>query len=235
MQSLTIVYKGSITIESPPQRRALNASRFERGYLNIDRHWGPGMEGGPSRVHGGTHGPDDQGSERSVDDAAVAFLERNKDVLVVAIEEDLRSRLPRSCAVTVEVSFWKGSVAFAVTIILLVGGKYYTTQEILNYIRVAVGPSISRILRRALDVVAESGTGVAVLASIDASSLAQIEQARASAKRQLDKFDRRTTVLSRHVFYRGLTILFAGLLAIIVALILGAPIVARWSDALWAL
>lgn len=235
MESLTLVYKGSIAIESPPQRAVLNASRFERGYLTIDRHWGPKMGHDAWGIRGNTRGSDEQGSETSVDAAAIGFLERNKDVLVVAIEGDLRSRLPRSCAVTVEIGFWKGSIAFAATIVLLIGGKYYATQETLNYIRVAVGPSISRILRRAVDVVAEAGTNVAVLASLDASSVAQIEQLQKTAKRKLDQFDRRTTVLSKHVYYRGLAILFAGLLAVIVALMFGAPIMARWWDALWAL
>jgi hypothetical protein len=235
MESLTLIYKGLIDVQHPPQAASLNASRFERGYIEVyqRRGRGPGWDDTePFGIYGGTYGSDEQSSEASVDAALTAFLERNRDALAVAVESDLRARLPQDCRVTVELSFWRGSVALAATIVLLLTGKHYATREALNYARVVVGPSLSRVLRYAIGKVAATGTTIAVNLSLDPASVAQIEQMHAALGRRIDRFDRRTEALTKHVFYKGIAILLAGLFAMGIALVIGAPFLARWFDIL---
>jgi hypothetical protein len=44
MEELTLVYKGSITLQHPPQGQHLNASRFELGYIRVHSRHGPGWD-----------------------------------------------------------------------------------------------------------------------------------------------------------------------------------------------
>ncbi len=235
MEELTLLYKGSITLQHPPQCKHLNASRFERGYLRVHSRRGPGWdETEPFGIYGGTHGSDDQGSETPVDAALIGFLERHKDVLAVAIESDLRARLPRDCRVSVELSFWQGSVAFAATIVLFLVGKHYATREVLKYIRVVSGPSVARVLRHAVATVAEMSTSINLVINLDPSSVSRIEQIEAQAHKRIDRFERRTDLLTKHVYYKGIAMLLAGLFVMAVALAVGAPMLARWYDAVRA-
>lgn len=133
---------------------------------------------------------------------------------------------------TAELSFWKGSVSFAATIILLLVGKHYASRETLNYLQVVIGPSISRVLRYAVSSVAEKGTSIAVTLSLDPSSVAQIEQMQSKLRKGIDRFERRTDILTKYVFYKCIVILLAGIFAMVAALLIGAPYWARRFDVL---
>ncbi len=143
----------------------------------------------------------DKTSEEDVDSALTEFLERNRDAIASAIEHQLQANLPSGYRVTVELSFWKGSVAFAATIALLLVGKHYAQREALNYLRIMFGTTISRTLRYVIREAAEAGSTAVVTLSLDPSSIASIERFERRALKRLRDFDRRTDALTKHVFY----------------------------------
>ncbi len=242
MTSFTLVYKGSISVEHNPNTQGSLASRFERGYVRVERHRGMIPELGLGRgelsihdLHVSTEGSDDQYSEAPVDAALTGFLDRHKDILSEAIETEIRRGLPRSCHASVQLSFWRGSVAFAATITLLLVGKYVATREAMNFLTVALGPPISRSIRSVVTRAAGGATEVAVTLGLEPSSVAEIERYKKRALRPLDRFDRQTKTLAGHVYYRGLFFFVVGMFAMLLAIIIGVSIYASWGDVLKAI
>ena len=245
MQHLTLVYRGTISVETNSNTQFSVASRFERGNIRPSRRRSfPefGGNSGPLTIHDleiDVDGGDVEGSETPVDAALTGFLDRHRQILDEVIETELRRTLPSNCHVAVELSFWRGSVAFAATVTLLLVGQHFASKEALNFLQVVLGPPISRCLRHVITEVGKTGprasAPVAIILSLDPSSLAELERLKKRVYSRLDRFDRRTEGVARHVDREGKLIFAVSVLAIILALILGANYGASWYDALRAL
>lgn len=241
MQHLTLIFRGNITVDTNSNTERSISSRFERAEVRPARYGGLGdgvVSNGRLSVHSiyvDMHGGDVQESSTDVNAALVGFLDRNKDILEVVTETELQSKLPPGCVASVQFSFWRGSVAIAATITLLLVGKHYAQREALNFLQVTIGPTISRCLRQILAQVALEGprrhAPIGVTLALDPSSIAAIESFRRKSTKKLNRFDRQTAALTKHVYFKGIAILLLGVFAMLVALIVGAPYWAGWLDA----
>jgi hypothetical protein len=238
MQQLTLVYRGTISVEHNSNNIRQLSSKFQSGSIRFE-HRGMMREFGSFGVAPNVYdlyvnsNDQDDVSRLPLDEALTGFLDRNSDILSEVIQNELRRSLPSNCNVVVQLSFWKGSVAFAATITLLLVGQHFAGKEALNFIQVAIGPPISRCLRHVIGKIADGGVSLAI--ALDPSSLAEIEQIKKRILRPLDRFDRKTERVARHVDREGKLILALSVTAIILAFVLGANYGASWLDAVKAL
>lgn len=239
MQQVTLVYKGKVAVEHNSNTVRLLSGRFENATVRFE-HRGMIREFGGSSAPT-THdlyvdnGHGDFHSDDPIDQALTGFLDRNRDILGEVIENELRRTLPANCYASVQLSFWRGSVAFAATITLLLVGQHFAGKEALNFIQAAIGPPISRCLRHVIGKIADGANNVSLTLALDPSSLSEIDQLKKRVLRPLERFDRKTERVARHFDREGKLILTLSTTAIILAFVLGANYGVTWLDALKAL
>lgn len=186
-----------------------------------------------------TENSEEEHSERPLDKSIVRPLERNNDVLDEVTETEIRKIIPVGRAGFAQPSFRNGSAAMAVTVTLLPVGKRLAQREAINFLHVTLASAIVRCLRHVLSKLALSSasgySAVGILLELDPALIDAIERMKARLARKLRRAEVQANVLTPHVFYRGIALLLIGMFTIALALMIGAPYLAGWADALRSL